>query len=213
MKNRAAHDGFTIVEMLVVLTIIVILISLTLTGASFLRSQEETKLVHETMDIIGAALQEYDEYDVGYQGDYSSFGYPVDCNELPESDIEDCVRDAFGLSNPPQIQGTLDPKDSGISVMYFMLGRVPQCRETLGKIDRRFVKATGATIKIDMGTVKEYNLYTIIDPWGTAYRYDYYDETITGSPVNRYDSRLSVPVVTSAGADKFFDTDDDISSQ
>ena len=216
MKIRAAHDGFTIVEMLVVLAIIVILISLTLTGASYFRSQENAKLVRETMDIIGAALQEYGEYDVGYpHDDFRLFSYPVDCNEFNESKIEGELTDALNLNSCDIVSGgSWDDANSGISVMYFLLGRVPQCRETLGKIDRRFVKATDAVIKIKVdsaGQEKEYPLYTIVDPWGTAYRYDYYDETLSSS--NYYDSRKNVPVITSAGADKVFDTDDDISSQ
>ena len=54
-------------------------------------------------------------------------------------------------------------------------------------------------------------LFRVVDSWGKTLRYDYYDETKTKQ--DKLDSRRNFPVITSAGADGEFNTDDDITSR
>ena len=59
----------------------------------------------------------------------------------------------------------------------------------------------------------------IIDPWGTTLRYDYYPEyasiILAQWLIIKYyrdSAKRTFPVITSAGADKQFETADDISN-
>ena len=52
-----------------------------------------------------------------------------------------------------------------------------------------------------------YSLLRIIDPWGETLRYDYYDD------YTEPDEARNFPVITSAGPDGVFGTDDDIASR
>jgi hypothetical protein len=49
-----------------------------------------------------------------------------------------------------------------------------------------------------------------IDPWGKSLHYDYYEDTILNALTPDPAKKKTFPVVTSAGADKRFGTNDDI---
>ncbi len=69
------------------------------------------------------------------------------------------------------------------------------------------------TIAIDG---REYSLIRIVDPWGTTLRYDYYSNE-TEEPDLTFSRRgqtiRNFPLITSAGPDREFGTDDDITNR
>ena len=81
-------------------------------------------------------------------------------------------------------------------------GEFDQIHNKLDKIDTSLI--THITITVDL---QNYSLFRIIDPWGKTLRYDYYDETQTPPDP---DTRRNFPLITSAGPDGRFETDDDI---
>ncbi len=117
------------------------------------------------------------------------------------------------------ITGAHDPNYSGSEMLYFFLSRIPASRKTLERIDVSLITNEGSDeqemnieIRFASGDIKTYPLFRIIDPWGKTLHYDYYDEN-----ENDFDKRKkgkrTFPLITSAGPDEIFGTDDDISSR
>ena len=126
------------------------------------------------------------------------------------------LQSALGLSATPSIfisGGTYDPNFSGSEALYFILRQVPDCRATLDKIDKSLLTNKdphGNSITITIGASPVLPFTRIIDPWGTALRYDYYQKDSSWLP--DLNTKKTFPVITSAGPDKQFDTADDISN-
>jgi prepilin-type N-terminal cleavage/methylation domain-containing protein len=227
MRSFTRKSGFTLVEMLIVLTVIVILTALTVKIAKRVEDQGKERLTKATLGIIDAALEQFKDFKYQYKGLYDGLKFPIDCNGFSDSEICDNIslKEAINVINLDVIKHTTyDPNVSGISVMYFLLSQVPECRETLNKIDGSLKTAKALnnqqlTIKADFGIgFQEYPFIRINDAWGTVLRYDYYAGKKGGSI--RYwtvpaqpDMLRTFPLVTSAGPDKKFDTADDITNE
>ena len=214
--------------MLVVVAVIVVLASLVITAATRIRNQSNEQLAENTIATLTAALQQFADFGYRYNNsvvDYSDFDFPLDCNGFLQADIQLILENALGLG--VEISGgTHEDEYSGCEALYFFLGKVPQSRKTLDKIDRplRWKRQPSLvtnenddgdkmiiTITDAVGS-KMYPLLRVIDPWGTTLHYDYYDEEGSVIAVMR-ETKRTFPVITSAGPDKIFGTTDDISSR
>jgi prepilin-type N-terminal cleavage/methylation domain-containing protein len=219
MKRRQNKTGVTLVEILVVVAIIAILVTMVIGIAARIDTQGKERLTENTIALLTAALGEFGDYGYSYSdSNYADFKFPLDCNNFPQNDLEGALKDALGTTTTPAITpvGAHEPNYSGSEALYFFLSRVPDCRETLGKIDKSLITNKGSngadmTITIDG---KGYPLLRIIDPWGETLRYDYYNEELpplTPSKINDMkESKRAFPVITSAGPDKEFGSADDI---
>lgn len=217
--------------MLVVVAVIVVLASLVITAATRIRNQSSQQLAENTFAALTAALQQFADFGYRYNNVvYSDFDFPLDCNGFPPSglvSIEATLENALlplatvsitDLAGSTAFNRKLEY--SGCEVLYFFLGKVPQSRKTLDKIDRSLVtneNDDGDKMIITItdtvsGRITTYPLLRVIDPWGTTLHYDYYYELATTILLKR-DSRKTFPVITSAGPDKRFGTSDDISSR
>ncbi|MDD5063148.1 MAG: type II secretion system protein [Phycisphaerae bacterium] len=220
MKRRRNKTGVTLVEILVVVAVIAILISMVIGIAARIDTQGKEQLTKNTLALLDAALGEFGDYEYSYT-DYPSFAglkYPPDCNNFDTSDF--ATELGWTIGGP----GTHDANYSGSEVMYFFLSKVPESRTILDKIDTKLVTnldIDGDPIEITVGSgpgAKVYELFRVIDPWGESLRYSYYDNTLentTSEPrrVPLGPGPKTFPIVTSAGADKTFGTDDDIESE
>jgi prepilin-type N-terminal cleavage/methylation domain-containing protein len=231
MKSYANKTGLTLVEMLIVVAIIVILTTMVIGLAGRINDQSKEQLTRNTIGILTAALGQFRDYEYRYKDNpiytpaerqfYLGLDFPVDCTFLNDADIGNAVARALGLA-PGSVLisgGAPDPtfSFSAGEVMYFFLNQVPECRKTIDRIDKSLITNLGyvtnnqpriITITYLGGSVKNYTMFRVIDPWGTTLRYKYYDN-ITFDPR----SKLTFPVVTSAGPDMRFGTSDDISSR
>ena len=71
----------------------------------------------------------------------------------------------------------------------------------------------GIVVRVDyVGRTKDYFTKRILDPWGTALRYDYYN-SVPGNYSLWFETRRTFPLLISAGPDKEFNTPDDIVSR
>jgi prepilin-type N-terminal cleavage/methylation domain-containing protein len=215
MKTCKYKTGFTLVEMLVVIAIVAVLATLIAGVASRVETREKEKHCRSTLVLLGTALTQFHDYGFSYDkdSDYAAFGFPLDCNDFSPGELENVLGKA--LNADVSISGGVhDANDSSNEVMYLLLSMVPTSRETLEKIDRKLIASREATITID-GRV--YPLLRVLDPWGTALWYDYYDELpppLTSTEVDNMEkSAKSFPLVTSAGPDRLFGTDDDITNR
>ena len=205
-------SAFTLVEMVIVVAVIAALSVVVIATASRIQSKAKEELTADTISLLTAALAEFQNYDYDYQGQYTAFEFPLDCNDFIQTDTESVLEEALGATNVA-ISG-YDPNNSGSEMWYFMLSRVPECKSILDKIDNSLKEDTGIVITVDS---RGYQLFRIIDTWDNALRYDYYEEDPPPFGSNDFedmeDSRRAFPVITSAGPDKQFDTRDDIVSR
>ncbi|UCC22499.1 MAG: type II secretion system protein [Planctomycetota bacterium] len=233
MKIYGHKTGFTIVEMIIVVAVIAILTTMVIGIASRIDSQSKERLMGETFELLDVALEEFAEY--GYEYDLEAFNgderdfyaglkFPVDCNGFSQGDLEGVLRDVLDVSVSVS-GGDHEDEYSGSEVMYFLLSRVPSCRATLDKIHRPdkggIVKslitnkdARGSDLQIEVDN-RISPLLRVIDPWGRALRYDYYENETEGtlSWARRGGSKRSFPLITSAGPDGIFGNSDDITNK
>ena len=226
MESSRYKYGLTLIEMLVVVAVIVLLAGLTIGIGSHLDTQSKERAVKSTFAVLEAALEQFYDYKYRYADpNYERFRFPPDCSEFPlvspnplaglEPTLSILEGAAVQITNHDQ---TFDPKYleySGCEVLYFFLSKVPECRETLERIDGSLVTNTnedGGRVEISVGGRPAWPFLRVVDPWGTTLRYDYYDERVLDL-VLRYQGRKTFPVITSAGPDKVFNTPDDISSR
>ncbi|MHC4109723.1 MAG: type II secretion system protein [Planctomycetota bacterium] len=217
MKSYENKTGLSLVEMLIVVAIIVILTTMVIGIAGRIDNQSKEQLTKNTIGIITAALGQFQDYSYRYKAPaYADFDFPLDCTFFNNAGIENTVAGALGAASALVSGGDLNPEFSAGEGLYFFLSQVPECRKTLDKIDESLITNLGdvtnkqpriITITYPSGT-KENPLLRIIDPWGTTLRYKYYDN-ITLDPR----SKLTFPVITSAGPDKQPGNTDDISSR
>lgn len=207
MNNRQRTKRcFTLVEMVVVIAIVAVLATMVVGIAAHIDSKKDQKRARRTIVLLSTALAQFHDYDFGYRDLYSAFGFPLDCNDFSPGELESALKDALGYGDV-QIIGAVDANDSGNEVMYLLLSMVPASRKTLDKIDRKLIAPSDAAITIGE---REYPLLIVLDPWGVALRYDYYEESI---PPPDSDEARTFPLVISAGPDKKFGTDDDITNR
>jgi prepilin-type N-terminal cleavage/methylation domain-containing protein len=218
MKSRRYNAGFTLVEMLIVVAVIVILAAMVVGLASRITNKAKEQFAESTIAILAAALEQFHDYGYNYPPLYSEFDFPLDCNDFTQAALEATLKNALGAS--VSISGETHKNEySGSEALYFFLSRVPECRAALDKINGSLITNKdfyGNEMKLVIDG-KEYPLLRVVDPWrergtttktGKTLRYDYYDEKTLDPKTKR-----NFPVITSAGPDGIFDTSDDISSR
>ncbi len=205
MKSYRHKPGFTLVEMLIVVGIISILVTMVIGVAVRIDNKAKEQLAESSIAILTATLEQFADFGYNYKdATYFEFDFPLDCNGFSVSDLGATLGWALGTTISI-IADDDDPNYSGSETLYFFLSRVPECRKTLDKIDRSLIISNGTIT--DTTNNREYPLLRIVDPWRKTLRYDYYaDET---DP----DSKRNFPVITSAGPDGIFGTNDDVSSR
>lgn len=225
MKNRRFKTGFTLVEMLVAIGIIAVLASIVIRIASRIGSQAKEQLTENTLAIINTALGQFRNYGYNFEytdSDYTGLKFPPDCNGLEQSDLEEELEDALGLG-PDSVDivgdGVHDANNSGSEALYFFLSRVPECRQSIEKIDASLITDRDPnnqpmSITIDFGgEERAYQLLRFIDPWGKSLRYSHYENDYEDSNEPDIDERRNFPLVISAGQDGVFGTEDDITNR
>jgi prepilin-type N-terminal cleavage/methylation domain-containing protein len=219
MKSYKHKTGVTLVEILIVVSIIAILATMVISLAARIDNQGKEQLTENTFALLNAALGEFQDYGYSYRDpDYDGFDFPLDCNGFTLDNLQTRLGNALDAIVSIDPVGEHKDNYSGSEALYFFLSRVPESRKTLGKIDgslivnilkdNRDIDPKNGIITVD--STKVYPLLRIIDPWGKTLRYDYYDED--DLPLDPDEAR-NFPVITSAGPDGAFDTDDDIESR
>jgi len=217
MKNYKHKTGVTLVEILIVIVIIAILAALVIAAAARINTRAKERLTESTIALLNAALEEFHDYEYNFQGIYAGLKFPLDCNGFSENDLENELGVALGSTVSIN---AVDHNNmySGCEALYFLLNMVPECRETLNKINRSLMSNKGEngqdiTVTVNGETSP---LYRIIDPWGITLRYSYYRNTIREtlpSAEPEQGSPRAFPIITSTGPDKEFGTADDITGR
>jgi prepilin-type N-terminal cleavage/methylation domain-containing protein len=163
MTRAQDNSGVTLVEMLVVLTIIVVLASMVYKATSGLGNQAQKRRQRQAFITLDSALEEY----------YAARdGFPVSSLLSDYSDEADWRRD-------------------NVELLYEELYAVPSARTQLLKLGPQ---------QLDRWQGAENAVHLIYDVWGTVLSYEWTE----GS---------AFPILISAGPDKTFATDDDVSNR
>lgn len=209
MRNCKRKTGLTLIEILVVITIIAILAAIVIGIAARIDIQGKKQLTESTFALLDTALEQFRDYEYSYDPNsiYAGLDFPLDCNDFLPNQLEAALEAALGLGSV-DIDGDHDPNYSGSEAMYFFLSKVPESRQTLDRIDNSLI-TDQPDIEISVDGDPNQPLFRVIDPWGETLRYDYYDE----DNLNPFDDIKTFPVITSAGPDGEFGSTDDIISR
>ena len=215
MKNRENKSGFTLVEMVVVVGVIVLLTSMIIAVATRVDNQAKEQTMENTMAILNGAIEQFGDYRYEYKhSNYTDLDFPLDCNGFDTDDLQTTLEYALGATEV-SISSDHNPNYSGSEILYFFLSRIPENQKTLRKIVPSLIRDSSDSAGNKMIVTvdgKEYQLLRFIDPWGETLHYDYYDETAT-TIEDMLLSRRTFPIITSAGPDRIFGTPDDITSR
>jgi prepilin-type N-terminal cleavage/methylation domain-containing protein len=212
---RAGRRGFSLLELLVVITVITLLVAGMVTVANHVQLNAKIKNTKITITLLNNALEEYKAFkDTGSGVDV----WPVSIDAFtPGSSFADKLEYRLaGFLNlslpfvPPDFEfkggshnamGWDDESMfalSNIEFVYYCLDDVPKCHEILERI------ADQAKSNVDNDSMVAYRqektLIEVNDAWGHPILYEHV-----------FDSG-NVPVLTSAGEDEEFGTADDIIS-
>ena len=219
MKNCKFKIGVTLVEMLIVVAVITLLVSMVVGIAARLDDQGRERLTENTFALLNAALGQFKDYGYNYKDDYyRDFEFPIDCNDLVKDKLEEELGKALDMPGEILITGgTHDPNYSGSEALYFFLSQVPTSRQTLDKVDSSLITNENSDrdeLEIKVGS-RKYQLQRVIDPWGETLRYSYYENPYETSrePRPPGDEPRNFPLITSAGPDRIFGTDDDMTNR
>jgi prepilin-type N-terminal cleavage/methylation domain-containing protein len=252
MTKYRNNSAFTLIEMITVIAIIVILASLSAMLLLGSDDRAKSELTKQAFGIIDSALEEYRDFVLPMKFNavpayayltnefdfYKSLKFPPDANGFFVADELALMDKTMGINvellsriTYSGVPTVIDPavyiqdlNYSGSQIMYFYLSQVPQCRNILAQLPKRFV--TNLDKSKNLVTVRingnEYPFYRIVDTWGTPLRYDYYVNIVedaglgyTNDPLvdDRTDTLRTFPIITSAGPDRLFGTGDDIKNK
>ena len=203
-KFKAAAAGFTLVELLVVVAIVLIIVSGIVTVGGTVRTQGKIRNTESTIRLLESALTDYHNY--------KKSGFPGSCGEdFSFATLEiitgyggNPVNHALGSPNwdgwgslGVVDQNRLLAARSSIEILYFMLDTVPDCQKYLSRIAEDFkTNEDGDFLDVNNDAVP---LIEVNDAWQRPLRY----KTISGE---------DFPELISAGPDGRFNTVDDIIS-
>lgn len=199
MRRSAEQSAFSLVEMLAVMAVILILAGVLLGVGKYMTVRASVDLTESELEVLATALQQY--YD-DYEG-LVAVPFPFVTDGVTDADSSGYLLDEYlGITPPYSIQGVIPSAQefSSSSALFYFLDRNPNSRRIVEALMDSLISnkdASGAAIKITIGSNPQIDLPRFIDAWGTSIRYEYLPGT-------------AFPVLTSAGPDEQFDTSDDI---
>lgn len=207
-------NGFSTVELLTVIAILVVLASALLKIAKSVRTQAEEQLADGQIDIIVTALQQYYEDETPPQFPFTADPLAPDKEEFPVDS---------GLDNDPcygqaELELTIEAANGGVAVtfsagnddkyassegLFYFLDRSPNSSKIIDAMSSTLISnkdQSGTDLEM-MIAGQPVSLVRFIDPWGKSLRYTYVDGN-------------TFPVIESAGVDgKFHTFGDNITSR
>ena len=201
MKRRYAQFGFSLVEVLVVMAIIIILATIVVgVGKRFVRQSQE-RLTNSAIDVIQTAIEQYHDF-------HEKFPFVTP----PISDSDGYTQDMLitalrTVENDQTVTvqpaGTIGEEYSS-EMLYYVLDQYPNSRRLIDAM-----VADLKTSKDDQGRERkiilnnggeEIPLVRFVDIWGRSLRYVYTQD-------------MTFPLVLSAGIDGEFGSSDDLNGE
>ena len=201
MSRAGFKSGFSIVEIMTVVAIMLLLGGILLGIGNRIRSQANDRLAESTLDILVCAMEQY----------YATCeAFPFTAGDpYGEIDFEMTLDVYFqlpaGTTDVIAVSGSPGPDGWSSGALYYFLEQMPNSKSIIGAIDDSLKTTKDAsgipvTLDIDGDGVADIDFVRFVDPWGRSLRYT----CLVGE---------SFPKIVSAGADGIFNTDDDIRSR
>jgi type II secretory pathway pseudopilin PulG len=201
-------NGFSTVELLTVIAILIVLASALLKIAKGVRTQAEERLANGQIDIIVTALRQY--YDDLVPPHFPFTADPIAPGDDPDLDftygqaeLELTIERANGGDAVSFSAGNDDEYASSEALFYF-LDRSPNSSKIIAAMSNTLISnkdQSGIALEMTIGSGQPISLVRFIDPWGKSLRYTY----VAGN---------AFPVIESAGVDgKFYTSGDNITSK
>lgn len=182
MKEKRKQTGFTLIEVLIVVALIVVLVSMVLVATNKNWVDKEKQLTAATIEVLDTALQEYYDYT-------NDFPEP---NSMEPFDAFDSIYSRRNAS------------------LYAQLNLVPDSKKILGRIEDSQTRLVGKDKLFSFKDHRlmshdQQGYLLILDAWGMPFNYLYYNDKdgIYEAGENTF------PVIISAGPDGKFDTVND----
>ncbi len=203
-------NGFSTVELLTVIAILIVLASALLKIAKGVRTQAEERLANGQIDIIVTALE---LYYTDHDDEIPPFPFvapPTDPEEFPVDsglDNDPCYGEPELQADigyvPGSIPATHQDEYSSSEAMFYFLDRSPNSSRIIDQMSATLISnkdQNGKELLMTFGD-QLISLVRFIDPWGKSLRYTY----VAGN---------AFPVIESAGVDgKFYTSGDNITSR
>jgi type II secretory pathway pseudopilin PulG len=206
-------NGFSTVELLTVIAILIVLASALMKIAKGVRTQAQDRLVSGQIDIIVTALELY--YADQTPPHFPFTAAPTVPEEHPtssgqdndpsygEAELELTIEAANGGDAVSFSAGTHRDEYSSSEAMFYFLDRSPDSSKIIDAMSSTLISnkdQSGNALEITIGT-DTFDLVRFIDPWGNSLRYTYVDGN-------------AFPLIESAGVDgKFYTSGDNITSR
>lgn len=214
MRNSTGQPGFTLIELVAVLAIILLLAGVLLGISKHITRRAEADLTASELEVLATALQQYYD-DTGnfpfvtdIDGNGISFTDQNGNGIFDDEDLADYGENA--LETDPRLDGSVIPNGSidglgnaaaSSAALFYFLDQNPNSRKIIEAVSETLVttqNASGVPITFTFNSTSQtIDLPRFVDAWGTSIRYEYIDGT-------------AFPVLTAAGPDKTFGTADDI---
>ena len=98
MRRMLLKHGLTLVEMLIVITIIAILAGIVLSLATSVRDRANVRLMENNFAVLNAALEQFRDFRYEYKhSDYAGLSFPLDCDGFTIGDLQVELEAAAGL--------------------------------------------------------------------------------------------------------------------
>ena len=206
MARKRRQFGFTLVEMLVTLAVVLILISAVARLGQYVKTRASVQLTQSALAVIDTALQQY-------YADFTAFPFSTDVNSdgisndvYLKTHLETLLTAAINAVDLMEKDGReVNQSFASSAGLFWFLHRSPNSRSIAEAVTPSLVavkhpQETQQKLTATVGGTA-YDLPRFIDPWGMSLRYTYVPSADT------------FPKVMSAGPDKEFGTADDILSQ
>lgn len=205
MRKDCGHSGFSLVEMVVVLAVILILAGALLGVGKYLMIRASVDLTESQLEILATALQQYyDDFEAFpvTVKDYNLDGAVDEYDESHlESDLQGTVTPDDAVDDLIAAEEETPPASASSAALFYYLDKNPNSRKIVEALTDTLISSndtSGQPIQVTLtATGQTISLPRFIDAWGTSIRYEYIDGT-------------AFPTLTSAGPDTTFDTEDDI---
>lgn len=192
MRRLSPYSGVTLIELLIVVSIILILITAVITASNALRQRGYIDLTTSMLEVLDTALEQY----------------YTDHNAFPPWVIDQGGFEQSLFGNPPTqtltlIQGvqSLNSEAWPSEGLFYYLHRSPNSRSIAMSLSDSLLSSKDADgthlVMQSNPSGQTFDLVRFVDAWGTTISYAY--------PVG-----AAFPVVTSAGPDKKWGTGDEI---
>ncbi len=152
--------GFTLIELIVVVAILVLVATAMVGVSSYLQTQKKNVLTRQCLQLLSTAVAEF--YDI--TGHYPIDAWPDDNDWDAQDDDDEYIYTGCRIRDADK-SGFDDPKSD--ELLYLQLSLLPQTRAIIAKLPERLIVPPLSEARVQLAGQTSDTLYlrSIVDPW------------------------------------------------